>query len=363
MARYERFYTYTNSKRRFRQKRGWVQKPLDRSVLNPYTYYDYYVVSSSNPDPYYPTSLAYQRMIAEWDSFGGLYARSYDSLLRQASGGARAALAITLFEWRSSFKMIFEAGRSVYESLRYLRRGDLYNSLRELGIRDRRFSRKLQRQHDSGMRLDNLWLEYNFGWAPLLEDIKKACQVLAQEIPTKNIRASSSAPLFFENKTVSPDAVQVESCLARRKLVLTSSVRATNPNLLLAKQLGITNPLQVAWDAIPFSFVIDWFLPVNKFVASFDLGLGISLNTMVASKLYDNWGSYTATFKFDPSRNAFEQSKVTRFERSVGGSLSLPRFSDRLEELHGSWWRAATSVALVSQQLVGVGANSRLPRH
>lgn len=32
---------------------------------------------------------------------------------------------------------------------------------------------------------------------------------------------------------------------------------------------GLNNPLKVAWNAIPFSFVLDWFIPVSGYLARF----------------------------------------------------------------------------------------------
>lgn len=50
----------------------------------------------------------------------------------------------------------------------------------------------------------------------------------------------------------------------------------TSPSLSTAQQLGLTNPAQLAWELVPFSFVVDWFIPVGDFFAQLDATLGWS---------------------------------------------------------------------------------------
>jgi len=38
-------------------------------------------------------------------------------------------------------------------------------------------------------------------------------------------------------------------------------------NALLAQTLGLNVPMQIAWDLVPFSFVVDWFLPIGKVIS------------------------------------------------------------------------------------------------
>jgi hypothetical protein len=44
------------------------------------------------------------------------------------------------------------------------------------------------------------------------------------------------------------------------------------------KNTGLSNPLSVAWELVPWSFVVDWAYPVGTFLNNldFDLGIGFS---------------------------------------------------------------------------------------
>lgn len=355
----------TNALRKLRFGEVQVGR-INRKVQQPYGI-DYYYAKSIGADSRYITSRAYQMLNDAWsisNRFAPLAARCYDSLYRQASGGKRAAAAITMVEWQSSFTMIASAARSIAASAHALRRGDVLRAVRELNIRSHHSSAsRAQRKWDNGARLDRLWLELNFGWGPLIDDIRQMCAVLAQEVPTERIRSSATGPLEFSDSSKGAGWSYSDNGYGVMKLRYTSVVQSVNPNVLLAKQLGLTNPAQVIWDAVPMSFVVDWFLPVNKYLSSFDASLGVTLGPVVQSKSCQTTGSY----RFDddvsiPPRYISTQSEAYQFRRTISAMPPMPSFSDRLVMPSGSLWQAATTVALAAQQLIGIRANSRVAK-
>ena len=257
--------------------------------------------------------------------------------------------------------MIAGAARSIQASAHALRRGNILLAMRELNIRDRKGSaRKMRERYDNGARLDRLWLELNFGWGPLIDDIRAACAVMAQEVPTTKIRAGSSEPYRFYESKSGPGWKYSKECLGKKRLQLSCTVSSVNPNLLLAKQLGLTNPAHVAWDAVPMSFVIDWFLPVGQYLKSFDASLGITLSPVTQSKKGDFWSQVVNNYQttIPPTVNSvIAESK--EFRRSIVGSLTLPSARSRLVMPGWDNWRAVTSVALATQQLLAIHANQR----
>jgi len=132
---------------------------------------------------------------------------------------------------------------------------------------------------------------------------------------------------------------------------------------LLAKQLGLTNPVQVLWDAVPMSFVVDWFLPVNKYLSSFDASLGVTLGPVVQSKSCQTSGSQRVDDVISsPPVHVSVQSEAYQFRRTISAMPPMPSFADRLVMPSGSLWQAATTVALATQQLIGIRANSRVAK-
>lgn len=125
----------------------------------------------------------------------------------------------------------------------------------------------------------SLWLEYSFGWKPMLSSIADSIDVLQHPYPSSLITASAkmhrswtyretSDTGGWKTKTVTTDTV--------RKIG--ARVQISNPNLFRANQLGFVNPASVAWELVPFSFVVDWFVNVGEFLSSYTDFTGVTLN-------------------------------------------------------------------------------------
>lgn len=50
---------------------------------------------------------------------------------------------------------------------------------------------------------------------------------------------------------------------------------------------GVTNPASLAWELLPFSFVVDWFLPVGDFLSSLDAEFGMTFRRGIYSSQTD----------------------------------------------------------------------------
>jgi hypothetical protein len=58
-----------------------------------------------------------------------------------------------------------------------------------------------------------------------------------------------------------------------------------NPLLRSLAQLGVTNPAELAWELIPFSFVFDWVLPIGSYLGALDATLGLTFRSGSRSEL------------------------------------------------------------------------------
>lgn len=281
--------------------------------------------------------------------------------IRSSSFNAAQAYAerkMTANTIASTARMIAQAGMAV-------KRGDVMGAARALGVQP---SRSMKRRSKAGVVADsvaNRWLEVQYGWKPLLQDVYGSMEQLAR---SRNNRlfynASASVRGKFPSETVT-DLMDHESWtgtnLQRVKrtqdLTIKMGVRYEQscPPLATAAQLGITNPALLAWELLPFSFVADWFLPVGNFLSSLDATLGLTFLSGYSQdfRRMTTTVHHDANFrlKSDASHTVFIAAKAAsetiRYERFVMTdfpSAVLPHFKNPVSTTH-----AANAIALLVQ--------------
>lgn len=133
-------------------------------------------------------------------------------------------------------------------------------------------SRGLIRE-DSHKALANNYLEFHFGWSPLIKDIGSAVEVLQNGVPPVRVVGSATRSYKFDSN--SGDFSYRHQVLETTKI--SAWIKVSNPDLSLATQLGFVNPLLVAWELVPYSFVVDWFVNVGDYLQSFTDFLGFEI--------------------------------------------------------------------------------------
>jgi len=137
--------------------------------------------------------------------------------------------------------------------------------------------------------ISGMWLEVSFGWKPLLQDIFKSAELLASRYQDDKTRYSAKGvgedtltvrcavyPHPDVSYFISPDLKAGTSTVKTiTKLIAEYSI--SSADRIKMAETGITNPLLVAWDAVPLSFVVDWFLPVNNWLKQLDTYSGFTL--------------------------------------------------------------------------------------
>lgn len=277
----------------------------------------------------------------------------------------RAQMGTGLIELNQSVAMISNRVVPLARSLRYLRKGDLSSAAKALGLDGVPSGVK---PHKS---IANNWLELHFGWVPTVLDIQSAVNVL--QSPVNNIypKVSSRGPqekIVFapEVKYVNPGigwcGSQYQTLhtfnhfLGQRSVYMGAEVRVDNPNLWLANQLGFVSLPGIIWEAIPFSFVADWFGNIGQFLSQGSDFYGLTLDKAFTSKKLVGtrfhkdhssctyWGPGYKIFE----TNQYQTTTVTDFVRSTG--ISKPGLFVRPFKVWG-WQRAATAVSLLTQLL------------
>jgi hypothetical protein len=123
----------------------------------------------------------------------------------------------------------------------------------------------------------DIWLGYQYGIKPLLQDIhdlnKAAISILKK--PTPFSVAKTESAVHEENFTYGSLVVKGVNVTTFRTQL---NALMINPSAFLLDSAGLANPAEISWELVPWSFAIDWFIPVGKTLQAFTSGVGLQDN-------------------------------------------------------------------------------------
>ncbi len=168
---------------------------------------------------------------------------------------------VSIGEGKESVEMIVQRLRSLANSAQALRKGNFGGALAALAHVNKGDRRHAIKSMNSGY-FANAWLELQYGWKPLLNDIYSAAEFVKTKPKVGVIRSSvkeSSEICTPVNASVFPQSgITLVKNERRRNLKVTI---AQPPSTF--ERLGLTDPLTIAWELVPYSFVADWFAPIG----------------------------------------------------------------------------------------------------
>lgn len=194
--------------------------------------------------------------------------------------------------------------------------------------------------------MSDLWLEFWFGWKPLVSDIYTACEVFDRPIPWSRLKGVGATDVPFRTVFDAGLWSTKLELLSRCKVSAGIQVRIKNPNVFLLNQFGLLNPALIAWDAVPWSFVLGWFVNVDSWLKSFTDFAGLETSAGYIAVKKEVFGRYS--WNGYPSYGS--TGRGYSVSRTVGLS-SLPRPSLQLKELSLMPSRALTAITLLVQKL------------
>jgi len=252
-----------------------------------------------------------------------------------------AELATNFFERKEAISLILDRSVRILNAARAFRRFQISDGLRYLGL-----SGKGRSSLKHPKAWGDLWLEYWFGWSPLLSDIFTAIEVVDDPFGDL-IRAKGSARFSIEYERNIPNiyesGISFDSETFRGELItcIQNDFRISDLTALKANQLGVINPFSVAWELIPFSFMADWFFPIGSWINQFSDFTGLtSMNPQFVHFIRGS-GSYNKTIRTHSLKFDYDLLGVRRFPQIFGPSPFTPN-------LHWlSLTRAATSISLI----------------
>lgn len=330
----------------YRRKKWYRSRPTGREEC-PYESVKYYYPKHSALRMRFP---AYSNYLSDQISdfiFGSdprvytLRNKCYNKLINKVRGEHGGVQGLTfLAEFNESLRMVAQRALQFSRAASDLRRGRFRDFLSRWGVKPLPKHKDLKRT--KAKEASGLWLEYWFGWAPSLNDVYNAVNLLQQPIPAQRFRARSR--FQQPRQLVTLDSRQEGDfefgCSMR------ATVTVSNPNLWLANQLGLINPISTAWELIPFSWLLGWWVNVGQVLNSLTDWYGLNVKNASTTYYAAAKGLVRA---FDPYWNQTSMYEGFAWVRSLG--IHKPVL--KVTGLSGlSVTRAATAVSLVVQLFV-----------
>jgi hypothetical protein len=207
--------------------------------------------------------------------------RQVDNKILSNIKNQKVNLAQVVGERHQVIRMVGDNAKRIANAILALKKGNLVAAAKSLGANTpgRYARRRVSKAKSSADFVSRAWLELQYGWKPLLTDIYGAAEVLASRgFETHLNRVDATVRKKFAQERdgrFSPDDKAhwyAQHTCERfcKKVVYFTANTETKP----LAALGLTNPAMIAWELMPWSFVIDWFLPVGNWISSWDATLG-----------------------------------------------------------------------------------------
>jgi len=169
-------------------------------------------------------------------------------------------LAVAVAEGSQTVKLVVNTIRTFNSALKDLHRGNITSAIR-------RFSWNSGHAAPSsltGRTVASRWLELQYGWLPLLSDCYEAARAfekLSHSPRTFSVRVSKHIDSVYDSSQAPSNY-----SLLRRFHTSKSIIYEASENMSAQRSLGLSDPLSVAWEITPFSFVADWFIPIGVYL-------------------------------------------------------------------------------------------------
>lgn len=236
-----------------------------------------------------PHAFSYRKMLSQecnnsllfvnYDADSGVFfdsaiqTRLTNEALARFTGKVRthnASLGVTVASWRQSKDML-------------IKRSQMLNLLldKEMPASTRKV-KALRRRKFREARASEV-LEGFFGWVPLIADIQDSLGALARDPKDRRwVTSSSKGAWHYQDSTdnvpydLHSSDIRDAQCVA----TVSAGVTCTSQNLFLLNRLGLLNLPGVAWDLIPWSFVVNMFTNMGQIVNSYTDFVGVEFDNM-----------------------------------------------------------------------------------
>lgn len=259
-----------------------------------------------------------------------------------------ANLAIDLAERKQTQQMIGKAWKAL-------------DKVEQFAGRAKKAQKKGMTLIEAEHAIGNAWLSYIYGWRPLLQTIYTLATFERSKLGRFPVVASAKRVVvkdgFLAGTSGAPQARWQDELSQRCRIGMW--YRVSDPNLFDLTRITSLNPLAIAWELVPYSFVADWFFDLGGYMSAWEAsafaGLVFERGYRTDTFRYTTRGRYLG--RYQPTgytHGPFSADvKFKRVRSSLGRAklLSPPRPEVPHLELKLGWQRCLSASALLHQIL------------
>lgn len=279
---------------------------------------------------------------------------------------ARMAMAETLAEAEKTANMILNritrvvnAGRAVRNWTKNPTHRNFQKIERALGVPVTQ-SAQYHRKPQPSKNVANNWLEFRYGWTPLMNEIYGGMTLLHDGFKRKNqiivIKGRNSVDWtesgfseyrgrYYDMNPGYTYGATGGGQFRTYRLALTANrtygveigyvIRVDNPHIQANKSLGLDNPALIAWELVPLSFVADWFVNVsdcleqltaftgNTFMCGYKTTYRRNQYTALYQTVWTNDKTYEKSSGFSPAKITADRVDMVREVLTIPPTFGL----------------------------------------
>jgi len=197
--------------------------------------------------------------------------------------------------------------------------------------------------------VSSAWLALRYGWEPLIQDCYAAMQFIASRSndPRTVVFRARKVKISRREQSTNPSQYSLPG-----RFISGKSVKyVLTERLSTARSLGLLDPASVLWEKLPYSFVVDWFIPIGNYLSALGLFPFLDASGIITTykRSNDSFGGWVTGPGVSVSGGSYSGFNL-QVVRSLG-VLSVPRPEFKTISKALSLGHIQNAAALVWQQI------------